>query len=90
MPVFAPVGTSAVTCVSEFTVKVVAFTPPNFTAVVCVNPVPVITTGVPTGPLAGVKLVMVGSTLNVCALVSVVAPVVTVTAPGQCSSRNRR
>jgi hypothetical protein len=35
-PVFAPVGTSAVTCVSEVTVKLVAFTRPNFTVVVCV------------------------------------------------------
>ncbi len=43
-------GYVSVTCVSEFTVKVVAFTPPNFTVVVCFNPVPVITTGVPTGP----------------------------------------
>jgi hypothetical protein len=28
-PVFAPVGTIAVTCVFEFLVTVVAFTPPN-------------------------------------------------------------
>ena len=33
-PVFAPVGTLAITCVSEFTVKVGAFTPPNVTFVV--------------------------------------------------------
>jgi hypothetical protein len=33
-PVFAPAGTVAVTCVSEFTVKVVAFTPPKVTFVV--------------------------------------------------------
>jgi hypothetical protein len=33
-PVFAPVGTVAVTRVSEFTVKLVAFTPPNVTFVV--------------------------------------------------------
>src|SRR5208337_3144160 len=33
-PVFAPVGTYAVTCVSEFTVKLVAATPPNVTFVV--------------------------------------------------------
>jgi hypothetical protein len=32
--VFAPVGTVAVTCVSEFTVKLVAATPPNVTFVV--------------------------------------------------------
>src|SRR5438874_589311 len=31
LPVFAPVGTVAVTCVSELAVNVVAFTPPNVT-----------------------------------------------------------
>jgi hypothetical protein len=81
LPVFAPVGTSAVTCVSECTAKVVAATPSKLTAVVCVRALPVIVTEVPTGPLAGVNPVMAGSTLNVCALVSVVAPVVTVTGP---------
>jgi hypothetical protein len=30
-PVFAPVGTVAVTCVSEFTVKLIAATPPKVT-----------------------------------------------------------
>jgi hypothetical protein len=34
LPVFAPVGTFAVTCVSEFTATVVALTPPNVTFVV--------------------------------------------------------
>jgi len=33
-PVCAPVGTYAVTCVSEFTVKFVAATPPKVTSVV--------------------------------------------------------
>jgi len=80
-PVFAPAGTVAVTCVSEFTVKVVAATLPNVTFVPCVNPVPVIVTAVPTSPLVGVKPLMVGSTLKVCGLVNVVAPVVTVTGP---------
>ena len=32
-PVIAPLGTVATTCVSEFTVKVVAATPPKVTAV---------------------------------------------------------
>ena len=32
-PVFAPLGTVAVTCVSELTVKLVAATPPNVTFV---------------------------------------------------------
>src|SRR5438445_5231404 len=39
LPVTAPVGTVAVTCVAELTVKAVAFTPPNVSAVVCVSPV---------------------------------------------------
>jgi hypothetical protein len=33
-PVLAPLGTDAVTCVSEITVKAVALTPPNPTFVV--------------------------------------------------------
>ena len=63
-PVIAPVGTVAVTCVSEFTVKVVAATPPKVTLLVWVNPVPVITTAVPTGPLVGLNPDTVGTTLN--------------------------
>ena len=51
-PVTAPVGTVAVICVSEFTVKVVA-TPPNVTFVACVTLTPVMVTGVPTAPLVG-------------------------------------
>ena len=65
LPVTAPVGTVAVTCVSEFTVNVAA-TVPNFTAVVCVRLIPVITTDVATGPLVGAKLLIVGVTLNFC------------------------
>src|ERR1700719_3793655 len=38
-------------------------------------------TRVPMGPLDGEKLVILGFTLNVCGLVSVVEPVVTVTVP---------
>src|SRR5262249_13908548 len=63
-PVVAPVGTVVVICVSELTVNVAALVP-NFTAVACCNPVPVITTEVPTGPLVGVKVVIVGTILNV-------------------------
>lgn len=70
-PVTAPVGTFAVTWVSEFTVTVVAATPPNVTFVVCVSPVPVSTTGVPTEPLVGLKLGKVGVTRNLLLLVSV-------------------
>ena len=79
-PVAAPVGTSAVTCVSEFTVKVADF-PSNVTFVVCFRPVPVMVTEVPTGPPVGLNFVMVGSTLNVCELLNVIGPVVTVTFP---------
>jgi hypothetical protein len=52
-PVTAPVGTVAVTCVSEFTVKVVAATPPKVTFVVWISPVPVTVTTVPTLPYSG-------------------------------------
>jgi hypothetical protein len=43
---------------------VVAFTPPKVTFVVCVRPVPLIITGVATGPLGGEKLVSLGATLK--------------------------
>ena len=83
LPVTAPVGTVAVTCVSEFTVKVVAALPPNFTAEACCRLVPVITTEVPTGPLVGEKVLMAGVILNVCSVVrlppgsfTVITPVV--------------
>jgi hypothetical protein len=54
LPVTAPVGTVAVTCVLLFPVKLVAVAP-NVTFVVPVKPAPVITTFVPTGPLIGEK-----------------------------------
>ena len=41
-PVFAPVGTVAVTCASEFTVKAVAATPPKVRLFASVRLVPVI------------------------------------------------
>jgi hypothetical protein len=56
--------------VSEFTVKVVAFTPPKVTFGVCVRPVPVIITGIATGPPGGKKLVSAGVTLKTPLLVS--------------------
>ena len=80
-PVFAPFGTVAVTCVSEFTVKLVAITPPNVTFVVCVRLTPVIVTGVVTGPLVGLKLRICGVTRNGLLLVKVPVGVVTVTEP---------
>ena len=81
LPVFAPVGTVAVTCVSEFAVNAVAFTPPNVTLVVWVRLAPVMSTTVRTGPLVGVKLIIRGVTRNFLLLVRVPLGVVTVTKP---------
>ena len=58
-PVVAPAGTGAVIAVAEVTVNV-ALTLLNLTAVAPVKFVPLIATLVPTGPLVGVKLVIVG------------------------------
>lgn len=80
-PVFAPVGASAVTSVADFTLNVVAFTPPNVTAVAPVRPVPVIVTSVPTGPLSGEKAVTTGVTLKVWTVVRVPLGVLTVILP---------
>jgi hypothetical protein len=80
-PVTAPLGTTAVTFVSENTVKPVAFTPPNVTFVVCLRLTPVMVTDVPTGPLVGEKLVICGMTRNILLLFSVPPEVVTVTRP---------
>src|SRR2546428_13849850 len=69
--------------VAGVTVKL-AFTPLNVTAVAPVKFVPLIVTLVPTGPLVGVKLVIVGAlatTVNVLALVAVPSGVVTLSGP---------
>src|SRR5258706_12692059 len=61
-----------------------ALTPLNFTAVAPVKFVPLICTLVPTCPVTGVKLVIVGGlavTVNALGLVAVPAAVVTVSAP---------
>src|SRR5881396_2190686 len=58
-PLVAPAGTLAVIVLAEFTVKF-ALVPLNRTAVAPVKLVPLIVTLVPTGPLAGVKLEIVG------------------------------
>ena len=79
-PVFAPVGTVAVTCRSEFMEKVAA-TPPKVTFDVCVRLTPFSVTGVPTAPLGGLKLVNCGVTRKVLLLVRVPDVVVTVTGP---------
>src|SRR2546428_13120435 len=82
-PVVAPLGTVAEIEVAEFTVKL-ALVPLNRTAVAPVKFVPLIVTVVPTGPLVGVKLVIVGAlavTVNLLALVAVPAEVVALTCP---------
>ena len=53
----------------------------NFTAVVPVKFRPLIVTLVPTGPLVGVKLVIVGATVKLPALVAVPPGVVTLSVP---------
>ena len=84
-PVVAPVGTVAVMCVALVTVKVVAEIPLNFTDVAPVNPVPVITTDAPIGPLVGVNDVIVGTgaavTVKLVALVAVPSAFVTEIVP---------
>ena len=61
----------------------VALTPLNATAVAPLKFVPLIVTLVPTGPLVGVKLAIVGAVLTVklAALVAVPPGVVTLTGP---------
>ena len=61
-PVVAPIGTVAWIAVSEVTLKL-ALLPLNVTAVAPVKFVPLIITLAPTGPLAGVTLVIVGGGL---------------------------
>jgi hypothetical protein len=57
----APDGTTAVICVGELTVKLVALVFLNFTTVAPVKFVPVMTTDVPTGPEFGTNEVIVGT-----------------------------
>ena len=59
VPLVEPAGTAAVIFTDEFTVKFVAPTsvPLNFTELILTKLVPLITTDVPAGPVAGVKLV---------------------------------
>src|SRR5437762_2473794 len=60
VPVVAPLGTVAVICVSEFTVKDEASVPVDLANEAPVKWPPVMTALVPTGPLVGEKLVMEG------------------------------
>jgi len=81
-PVAAPAGTVAVIALAEFTVKP-ALVPLNRTAVAVVKLVPLIVTLVPTGPLAGAKLAIVGGliTVKLPALLAVPAGLVTLIGP---------
>jgi hypothetical protein len=83
-PVVASAGTVARIVVAEVTVNV-ATLPANRTAVAPLKFVPLMVTLVPAGPLAGVKLVIVGAlsvtTVKFVALVAVPAGVVTLSAP---------
>jgi len=81
-PVVAPAGAVAWIAVSETTEKL-ALTPLNATDVAPVKFVPLIVTLVPTRPLVGAKLVIVGgfTTVNVPLLVAVPEGVVTLTGP---------
>src|SRR6266513_1596783 len=81
-PLVAPAGTVAVIAVAEPTVKL-ALVPLNSTALAPVKLVPLIVTLVPTGPLPGVKLVIVGGlmTVKLPALLAVPPGVVTLIGP---------
>jgi hypothetical protein len=83
-PVTAPLGTVVVIFVPDaFTENELAATPPNFTAVAPLRPVPLIVTEVPTGPLDGEKDEIVGTaaqeelTVKSAVLVSEPSPVTT-------------
>jgi hypothetical protein len=80
LPVVAPLGTIAVICVSESTLKVESV-PLNFTLLAPVKVLPVITTFAPGAPLVGLKLVILGVTLKLATLVPVPAGFVTVILP---------
>src|SRR5207248_2551462 len=82
VPEVAPAGTVAWIAVAEVTVKL-ALVPLNATALAPVKPVPLIVTLVPTGPLVGEKLAIVGAltTVNEPALVAVPPGVVTLSGP---------
>jgi len=81
-PVVAPAGSVAWIDVAELTVKL-ALTPLNVTAVAPVKSAPLIVTVVPTGPMVGAKIAIVGgfTTVNASLLVAVPAGVVTLSGP---------
>jgi hypothetical protein len=61
VPVKAPAGTMALTCVAEIGMMVRAAMPPKVIAVVPLKLVPVITTVAPSAPEPGLKLAIVGA-----------------------------
>lgn len=83
VPVEAPVGTTAVIFVELETVKLLAAVPLNLTDEAPVKLVPVNVTVIPTTPLVGVKLVIVGAgtTVKLDGLVTVPPGVVTLIVP---------
>ena len=60
----APLPTTAVIWVAEFTTKLWAAVPPNLTAVAIIRFVPVITTEVPVSPAVGEKELIVGTEVD--------------------------
>ena len=87
-PVVAPIGTVNMAEVALITIKLVTATPLRVAPIAPVKFVPIMVTVVPTGPLAGAKLVMVGVglvtefTVPVTTTLAAVAPVLaTVTLP---------
>src|SRR5207247_1385399 len=72
-PVVAPAGTVAWITVVDGTVKVVALVPLKLTAVTPVKFVPLMVTLAPTGPLAGVKPVIVGAPADTAKLLVLLA-----------------
>jgi hypothetical protein len=63
------------------TEKFVALTPLNFTAVAPAKFKPLIVTAIPTDPLAGAKLAIVGAATKLAALVAVPPAFVTLSGP---------
>src|SRR5690349_6770690 len=80
-PVLAPVGTVALMAVLELTENE-APVPAKATAVAPVNPVPLIVTCVPTGPLVGLNVEIVGAVGGGGAVVTVKLPALVPVPPG--------
>lgn len=80
LPVVAPAGTGAVTCVDETSV-VGAVAPLNRTTLLALKPIPLIFTTLPVGPLDGENAVMLSVTVKFEPLVTVPWGVTTWTLP---------